>query len=268
MPYADVNGLSMYYEVHGGGGAAPLVLIHGGFGLGAEFAPILPGLTEGRTVVTVDLQGHGHTVDIDRPLSPELMADDVAALVRHLDLERADVMGYSLGGYVALQTAIRHPRLVRRLAIVSIPFKRDGWYPSVLAQHEHFGADAAEAMKQSPVYAAYRAANPRVENWDALVAKTGESMRRDFDYTGQTTAIECPVLLVYADADAIRYEHIVEVLRCFGGGRGDPGWDGSGGRGTAQLAVIPGTTHYDLGVSPKTVAAVVPFLDRDLPAGR
>ncbi|MGH8882512.1 MAG: alpha/beta fold hydrolase, partial [Stackebrandtia sp.] len=262
MSYADVNGLSMYYEAHGEGEATPLVLVHGGFGLGAEFAPILPSLTKGRTVITVDLQGHGHTADIDRPLRPDLMADDVAALIRHLGLEQADVMGYSLGGYVALQTAIRHPRLVRRLVTVSIPLRRDGWYPSVLSQHEHFGADAVEAMKQSPVYATYEAVAPRAEDWAVLVTKTGESMRRDFDYTQQAEAIECPVLLVFADADAIRFEHIVEVFRSFGGGQGDPGWDGSGGRGTAELAILPGSTHYDVGVSPKLPTAVVPFLDK------
>ncbi len=163
---------------------------------------------------------------------------------------------------MALQTAIRHPQLVRRLVTVSIPLRRDGWYPSVLEQHEKFGAEVAEAMKQSAAYATYEKVAPRVEDWTTLVIKTGEDMRRDFDYTQQAKSIGCPVLLVFADADAIRYEHIVEMLRVFGGGQGDPGWDDSGERGTAELAIVPGTTHYDLGVSPKMVTAVVPFLDQ------
>lgn len=262
MTYADVNGLSLYYEEHGDGEGTPLVLLHGGFGIGAMFSPILPSLSTGRKVITVDLQGHGHTADIDRPLRHELMADDVGALIRHLGLEEADVMGYSLGGYVALQTAIRHPEVVRRLVTVSIPLKSDGWYPSVREQQHNIGADMAEALKQSPLYTTYAAVAPRVEDWDVLVTKVGEGMRLDFDYTEQAKSIQAPVLLVFADADAIRYEHIVDVLRIFGGGQGDPGWDGSGGRGTAQLAIVPGTTHYDLGVSPKMVTAVVPFLEQ------
>lgn len=263
MTYADVNGLSLYYEEHGDGEGTPLVLLHGGFGLGAMFAPVLPSLTKGRRVITVDLQGHGHTADVDRPLRHELMADDVGALVRHLGLRQVDVMGYSMGGYAALQTAVRHPEVVRRLVTVSIPLKSDGWYPSVREQQKQLGAEAAEALKQSPLYATYEAVAPRVEDWGVLVGKMGEGMRRDFDYTEQAKTIKAPVLLVYADADAVRYEHIVEVLRLFGGGQGDPGWDGSGGRGTAQLAIVPGTTHYDLGVSPRTVNAVLPFLEQE-----
>jgi len=111
MSYADVNGLSLYYEEHGAG--EPLVLLHGGFGAAEVMQPIIPALAAGRRVIAVDLQGHGHTGDIDRPLRPEHMADDIAALIAHLGLERADVMGYSLGGTVALRTAIQHPERVR-----------------------------------------------------------------------------------------------------------------------------------------------------------
>ena len=131
MSHANVNGLSMYYEEHSFG--APLVLLHGGFGAGELFAPIVPALAAGRRVVTVDLQGHGHTADVDRPLRPELMADDVAELIAHLGLEHADVMGYSLGALVALCTAIQHPGRVRRLITVSVPFRRDGSHPEAVA---------------------------------------------------------------------------------------------------------------------------------------
>ena len=119
MSYADVNGVSLYYEEHGSG--QPLILLHGGLGSGDMYAPILPALAAGRQVITVDLQAHGRTADVDRPLRYETLGDDVAGLIRHLGLAQADVMGYSLGAGTALRTAIQHPDLVRRLVIASIP---------------------------------------------------------------------------------------------------------------------------------------------------
>src|SRR5512147_3119755 len=145
MPHADVNGLSLYYEEHGSG--EPLVLLHGGLGAGEQFAPILPALGAGRRVITVDLQGHGRTADIDRPLRPELLADDIAALVAHLGLPRADVMGYSLGGLTALRTAIQHPACVGRLVLVSVPFRRAGSHPEVVAAMDGFGPAMADMMQ-------------------------------------------------------------------------------------------------------------------------
>src|SRR3954449_8398486 len=148
MSHADVNGLSLHYEEHGAG--EPLVLLHGGIGAGEMFAPILPELTEGRRVITVDLQGHGATADVDRPLRPETMADDVAALIEHLGLERADLMGYSLGGMVALRTAIQHPERVRRLVVVSVAFSRGGSYAEVVAAFDQFGPGMADMLGRSP----------------------------------------------------------------------------------------------------------------------
>jgi pimeloyl-ACP methyl ester carboxylesterase len=132
--YAEVNGLEVYYEIHGTG--EPLILLHGGVGAIEMFGEVLPLLAEGRQVIAADLQAHGRTADIDRPLSFESMADDIAALIEHLGFEKADVMGYSVGGGVALQTAIRHPEVVRKLVVVSTPFERDGWYPEILAGME------------------------------------------------------------------------------------------------------------------------------------
>jgi pimeloyl-ACP methyl ester carboxylesterase len=145
--YAPVNGLKLYYEIHGHG--EPLILLHGGVVGISMFGSNVAALSEKREVVAVELQGHGHTADIDRPLSYEAMSDDIAALMKYLGFERADVLGYSLGGGVALQLAIRHPEAVRKLVVVSAPFKRDGFYPEVLAAMGQMGPSAAEGMKQS-----------------------------------------------------------------------------------------------------------------------
>ena len=149
MSYADVNGISLYYEEHASG--RPLILLHGGYGTGEMFAPILPLLAGGRRVITVDLRGHGRTADVDRPLRFQTMGDDIAALIGHLGLAQADVMGYSLGAATALRTAIQHPDVVRRLVIVSHPVRHDGWFPQSLAGFDQMGPAFAEAMKQSPI---------------------------------------------------------------------------------------------------------------------
>src|SRR5438132_9516745 len=157
--YAEVNGIKLYYEIHGTG--RPLILLHGGLGAGSMFGPNLPALAQGRQVIVVDLQGHGRTADIDRPLSVAFMADDIAALITHLEFERPDIMGYSLGGGVALQTALRHPDVVGKLVLVSTPFRRDAFYPDILAQQGQVHAAAADMMKQTPMYQLYASVAPR-----------------------------------------------------------------------------------------------------------
>jgi pimeloyl-ACP methyl ester carboxylesterase len=258
MSYADVNGLSLYYEEQGSG--EPLVLLHGGISAGEMFAPILPELAAQRRVIAVDLQGHGHTADIDRPLRPETMADDVAALIEHLGLAQADVMGYSLGGLVALRTAIQHPQLVRRLVLVSIPFRRDGSHPEVVAAMDQMTPELAEVLKQSPLYERYSRLAPRLQDWPVLIAKTSELLKYDYDWTIDTDGLETPTMLVFADADSVRPAHIVEFYGLLGGGLRDAAWDGSA-RPTARLAVVPGTTHYDIYAALGLAPAVIPFLD-------
>lgn len=255
--YAPVNGLELYYEIHGAGD--PLVLLHGGLGSTGMFGEVLPKLAETRQVVAVDLQAHGRTADVGRPLSLEGMADDVAALIEHLGFEKADVMGYSMGGGVALRTAIQHPGAVRKLVLVSTPFKRDGWYPEIRAGMAQMGAEAAEPMKGTPMYAAYASVAPRVEDWPVLLAKTGEMVRRDYDYAAEVAAMTIPTLLVVADADSVRTAHAVEFFELLGGGQKDGGWDGSG-VSASRLAVLPGETHYTIFSSPALAAAVTPFL--------
>jgi pimeloyl-ACP methyl ester carboxylesterase len=258
MSYADVNGISLFYTEHGSG--QPLILLHGGLGLGELYAPILPLLAKERRVITVDLQAHGHTADVDRPLRYETLGDDVAALIRHLGLAQADVLGHSVGGTTALRTAVQHPDLVRRLVLVSIPARRDGWHAESLAGMEQVGAQLADPMKQSPVYQAYAQAAPRVEDWPVLLDKVGGLIRRDFDWSADIAKITAPVMLVYGDADSIRPAHIAEFYALLGGGLRDANWDGSA-RSVARLAILPGHTHYDIAASPDLAAAVIPFLD-------
>jgi pimeloyl-ACP methyl ester carboxylesterase len=247
MAQAEVNGLSLYYEVHGTG--RPLVLLHGGVGAIEMFGPVLPALAEGRQVIAVDLQGHGRTADIDRPLRLESMADDVAGLIE-----------YSLGGGVALLTGIRHPSLVRRLVLVSTPYSKDGWYPEIQAGMAQMGPAVEEAMKQTPAYELYAKIAPRPADWPVLLAKLGELLRLEYDYADEVSWLPMPVLLAVADADSVRTRHAVEFFTLLGGGQRDAGWDGSL-RPESRLAVLPGRTHYDVFAAPELAAAVTPFLD-------
>jgi pimeloyl-ACP methyl ester carboxylesterase len=241
--YAPINGLEIYFETHGTGD--PLILLHGGLGSTGMLDEQVPHLSSTRQVIAVDLQAHGRTADIDRPLSLEAMGDDIAALIEYLKLERADVMGYSMGGMVALQTAIRHPELVRKLVVVSIPFKRSGWFPEVLEGMKGVNASAAEMMKPSPIYKLYASIAPRPEDWPVLLEKMGEMMKRDYDYTEGVKALKMPVLIVAGDTDSLSPAHAAEFFALLGGGKQDAGWDGSGITCDSRLAILPGTTHYN-----------------------
>jgi pimeloyl-ACP methyl ester carboxylesterase len=259
--YASVDGLNMYYEIHGHG--QPLILIHGGLGSGDMFSSIMPELLKEREVITVDLQAHGRTADIDRPISYEAMADDVAGVIRNLRIERADVMGYSIGGEVALRTAIQHPELVRKLIVVSATYRRDGWYPEILAGESQLNAQAAEQMKHTPFYEEYARVAPRPQDWPILCTKLGDMFRQDYDWSGEVKQIMSPVLLVFGDADAVRTSSAVQFFELLGGGQRDGGWNGSG-MSHARLAIIPGTTHYTIFSSPQLASIATQFLDDHL----
>ncbi len=263
--YANVNGLNLYYEIHGAG--QPLVLVHGGLSTIEWFAQLLPSLAETRQVIAVELQGHGHTVDARRPLSFELMADDIAALIWHLGLQKADVLGYSLGGGVVLQAAFRHAELVRRLVVVSAPHKSDGWYPEVRAGMRHLNAEAAKAMVGSPMHDAYARAAPYPDAWSALVVKTSELLRQDYDWSRSVAALKVPTMLVIGDADGFPPALAAEFFELLGGGQRDAGWDGSG-MPRARLAILPATTHYTICSSPLLPGIVASFLDAQLPSSR
>jgi pimeloyl-ACP methyl ester carboxylesterase len=260
--YADVNGIKLYYEIHGAG--RPLVALHGGLGASSMFDPIMPALTKGHQVITVDLQGHGRTADIDRPISVQLMADDIAALIKFLKLDRPDIMGYSLGGGVATFVAIRYPELIRKAVIISVNFTRKAIYPEMLAQQEQVGPQAAEAMKQTPMYQLYASIAPRPEDWPRLLGKLGAAMKDDFDYSKEIATIKAPTMIVAGDSEMFAPTHAAEFFGLLGGGKQDGGWDGSG-RPKSRLAILPGTTHYAILDAPGLPEMVIRFLDEPEP---
>jgi pimeloyl-ACP methyl ester carboxylesterase len=258
--YAEVNGINLYYETHGSG--RPLVLLHGGLMSGETFGPVLPLLAARHQVIAVDLQGHGRTADIDRPIDVRLMAGDIAALIDHLRLATPDVVGYSLGGGVALQTAAQYPTKVRRLVMVSANLRPDAIYAEMRVQQGQVNAAAAEFMKDTPMYQLYQRVAPRPEDFPRLLDKIGESMAKDFDFTEEVRGLRMPTMVVAADADMAPPSHYVEVFKLLDGGLRDGGWMGEGRpKGGHALAILPGLTHYNIGNSPLLAAVTLAFLE-------
>lgn len=261
--YAEVNGLSMYYEVHGAG--RPLILLHGAYMTIDAMGEVLPELARTRRVIAVELQGHGRTADVDRPLTYEQMADDVAALVRHLEIEEADVFGFSMGGGVALQVAIRHPEVVRRLVVVSAAHTSDSMHPELL---EMIPSITPEAFAGSPIEEAYLRIAPNPDDFPTLVAKLKQLDMEPFTWPPEDIrGIPAPTLLIVGDSDAVRLESAVGLFRLLGGGvMGD-----LAGLPKSQLAVLPGTTHFIppgsavLDRADWLLSIIPPFLDTSIP---
>ena len=264
--YAEVNGLNMYYEIHGTG--QPLVLLHGAYMTIDLMGEVVPALAETRQVIAVELQGHGRTADIDRPLTYEQMADDIAALLRHLVIEKADVFGYSMGGGVAFQVAIRHPEVVRKLVVASASYTSDGMHPELL---EMIPTLTPEVFAGSPIEEAYLRTAPHPDDFPTLVAKMKQLDMEPFAWPPEDIrGIAAPTLLIVGDSDAIRLEHAVELFRLLGGGvMGD-----LAGLPKSQLAVLPSTTHFvppGSGVLDRAdwlMAMIPPFLDTPMPEGQ
>ena len=258
--YAEVNGVNLYFDTHGAG--RPLILLHGGLGSGEMFGPVIPALAERHQVIAVDLQGHGRTADIDRPIDVRLMADDIAALIDHLGLDKPDLVGYSLGSGVALHTAARYPAKVGRLVVAAANIRPDAIYPEMRAQQVQVSAAAAEFMKDTPMYQLYQRVAPRPEDFPRLLDKMGESMSKDFDFTEEVRGLQVPTLIVAADADMAPPSHYVEVFKLLGGGLRDGGWMGEGRpEGGHALAILPGLTHYNMTTSPLFAAVTLAFVD-------
>ena len=236
--YAEVNGLRMYYEVHGSGGT-PLLLLHGGlFNIDLQFGHLIPGLAATRQVIAADFQAHGRTNDIDRPLTAANLASDVVGLLRHLGVERADVFGFSVGGAVALHLAITKPELVGKLVASSISFHPDG---DRAENSEAVGSLTVDMIAGTPMEQDYRAKSPHPDKLQDLLDKLGTFNKgfegwSDADISGMTT----PTLITVGDCDAVKLDHAVTFLRLRGG-------DVNGdfvGVPSSQLAVFPGTTHF------------------------
>jgi pimeloyl-ACP methyl ester carboxylesterase len=257
--YAPVGELSMYYEVHGTG--RPLILLHGAYMTIDTMGPLLPGLAETRQVIAIEQQGHGRTADIDRPITYEQMADDTAALTRHLGIDNADVLGYSMGGGIALQLAIRHPALVRRLVVASASFSHDGMHAVAL---EIFPSITPELFAGSPIEEAYLRLAPNPGDFPKLVEKLTKLDTTPFAWPEQDIqALDAPTLIVLGDSDGVRLEHAIELFKLRGGGvMGD-----LAGMPQSQLAVLPGTSHFvppGVGLLDRAewlLAMIPPFLD-------
>jgi pimeloyl-ACP methyl ester carboxylesterase len=261
--YAPVNGLSMYYEIHGDG--RPLLILHGAYMTIELMGPILPRLAESRQVIAVEQQGHGRTADTDRPITYEQMADDSAALLGHLGVDSADVVGYSMGGGIALQLSIRHPAAVRKMVVASATYTSDGMHAVAL---EMFPSITPEMFAGSPMEEAYLRTAPNPGDFSKLVEKLKLLDTTEFAWSpDDIRAITAPSMIVLGDSDGVRLEHAVELFGLLGGGvMGD-----IVGLPTSQLAVLPGTSHFmppGSGLLDRTewlLAMIVPFLDAPMP---
>jgi pimeloyl-ACP methyl ester carboxylesterase len=250
----------MYYEVHGGGGT-PLLLLHGGlFDIDLQFGELLPGLSGARQVIAVDFQAHGRTGDIDRPLTSAHLASDVVALLEHLDVPRVDVLGFSVGGAVALHLAVRHPDLVRKVVVSSASFHPDGDRPE---NSEAVGELTVDMIAGTPMEQSYRSKSPNPDRLQDLLDKLG-SFDKGFGgwSDADIEAIPAPTLITVGDSDGVTLQHAVRFLRLRGG-------DVNGdfvGVPASQLAVFPGTTHFfGLARTALVLDVVTTFLDVDAP---
>ncbi|WP_338865776.1 alpha/beta hydrolase [Myxococcus stipitatus] len=253
--YAQVNGLNLYYELHGTG--RPLILLHGALSTIDSMQPFISELAKTRQVIAVELQAHGHTADVDRPLRFETMADDIAALMKHLNIESADLCGYSLGGGVALQVAFRHPQAVRKLVVLSTTFKSNAWFPENQAI---MATMTGEMLAGSPMHEAYLRAAPRPEDFPVLVSKVSHLLTKNpYDWSQDVAALKVPTLVIAGDSDSLPPTHAVEMFGLLGGGKTD---GMMAGIPNSRLAILPGTTHWGSITRVDLLVPLIPsFLD-------
>ena len=256
--YAQVNGIKMYYEVHGAG--KPVVLLHGAFNtINTAFGQLIPVLSKNHQVIALELQGHGRTQDIERPFSFESMADDVAALLKFLKLDSADIFGYSMGGGVAQQVAIRHPEIVRRLIITSSVYKYEGWSPETRAILPML---TPEMFEPTPIKQEYDKLAPDPKHWKEFINKMKKFVTTTYDFGAEKIkAIKSPTLIIIGDGDGVLPEHAVEMYRLRGGNY----MIDFGPIHAAQLAILPGSSHISVMMQTDwIVSMMVPFLDASL----
>jgi len=255
--YADINGLKMYFEVYGNG--KPIVLLHGSYmNIPLNWQHIIPLLAKDRKVIVAEMQGHGRTKDISREFSFEGMADDVSGLLKHLKIDSADILGYSMGGGVAFQVAVRHPEQVRRLVILSGTYKHDGWWPEVEAMYSTFTADM---FNGTPIKKQYDSLGNDPARFPEYVKKVISIDLKPYDWSKDVKKIQAPIFMAIGDMDGVRYEHALELFRAKGGGKmGD-----LNGLPKSRLAILPSTTH--IGMMQRTdwlIPMITDFLDSDL----
>lgn len=253
-----VHGVNYYHEIHGNG--EPVLLLHGGLGSIDMFAPILPAFAKARAVIAVDLQGHGRSSLGDRPMRVQDMADDMTEILDQLEYDTVDVVGYSLGGGVALHVAARHPERVRRLVIISTGYSQDGFHPEMLPQQAQVSGAIADMMKETPMYKSYVAVAPHPQDFPKLLDRLGDFMRTPFDFEEDVKKIQAQTLLVFGDADMFQLEHVVRFYKLLGGAQQDAGFMREH-MARNRLAILPNVTHYETFMSPSMVAAVLPFIN-------
>jgi pimeloyl-ACP methyl ester carboxylesterase len=256
--YVEAGGVHYGYEIHGAG--APLLLLHGGFGTMDMFRPILGRLAERHRVIAVDLYGHGRTALTERPIDSVDIGDDMATVARALGFERVDVLGFSAGGKVAFRLAVQHPEVVSKLVLASVPYADTGFYADLHEQQKGITRERAAMLMQTPLYDAYKAVAPRVEDFPEFVARMGEAIRKPYDWSEEVRTLKPTTLLVYGDSDMFEPEHIVRFYQLLGGGLRDGGWDRSG-VARHRLAILPGVTHYEMSDAPGLVDTALAFLE-------
>src|SRR6476469_259808 len=253
--YAPVNGLKMYYEVHGTG--EPVVLLHGAFmAISGEWVDWINELAKTRKVIAVDMQGHGRTADINRDITYENLSDDVAALLDYLKIDRADIVGYSLGAGTAMQCAIRHPEKVRKVVSISAPMRRDGW---VKEANDFWPTFTWEIFKGTPMETEYKRLSPTPDKFPDFVNHIKATALKPYDFgADKFRATKAPMFFIHGDADGVRLDHIAEMFRLKGGeihGDMQP-------RSASRLAILPDTTHVTLMNRMTTIVPMInDFLD-------
>jgi pimeloyl-ACP methyl ester carboxylesterase len=255
--YAPVNGLKMYYEIHGSG--EPVVLLHGAFmAIAGDWNDWVNELAKTHKVIAVEMQGHGRTADIDREITYDNLSDDVAALLDYLKIPSADIVGYSLGGGVAIDTAIRHPEKVRKVVSISAPIRRDGW---VKEANDFWPNFKWEMMKGTPAEIGYKQLSPTPDKFPDFVNHVIATAMRPYDFgADKLKATKAPMFFIHGDADGVRMDHIAEMYRLKGGGNihGD-----MQPRSESRLAILPNTTHVTL---MSRMAIIIPMINDFLDA--
>jgi pimeloyl-ACP methyl ester carboxylesterase len=254
------EGLKVYYEIHGKG--EPIVVLAGGFGDISSMTQSIRPLSRERQVIGIDLEGHGRTALRSTPISHERNGDDVAAVLRHLNIKQADVAGYSHGGDAAIRMAIQHPEMVRNLIVISTAAERDGWYPQALKGMEAVSSSQLKQFQQTPLYQRYADVAPHPEQFPQVLDRMGELMKKDYDWRPEIAKLRVPTLLLFADHDAVSMRHIAEFFALFDGGVRDAGWEGKPRYARARLAIVPGYTHYNFGMGPDIARVIEAYLDK------